>query len=110
MDVAVKPKVTPTGATLGAVVTDVDLASLSDMAWRTVEAAFHEHALLIFPGQHLTDEAQTAFGERFGRIEELVAGYKTVPITNQKRDGTLMADDEHHMLILKGNEGVNPLV
>jgi alpha-ketoglutarate-dependent taurine dioxygenase len=98
-------RVTPTGATLGAFVTDVDLARLDAAAWRAIEDAFHAHALLIFPGQDLTAEAQTAFARRFGRIEELYPGYASVPISNRKGDGTLMADDEHAMQILIGNEG-----
>jgi alpha-ketoglutarate-dependent taurine dioxygenase len=105
MDAQLKPQITSTGATLGAIVTGVDLARLDDATWSVIEDAFHEYGVLIFPGQHLSGEAQVAFGERFGKIEELVAGYKSVPITNQKRDGTLMADEEHHMQILKGNEG-----
>jgi len=105
MKVLDEPTVAPTGATLGAVVTGVDLAGLDEAGWRQVEDAFHEHALLIFPGQHLSPEAQAAFAERFGRIEELVAGYRSVPITNRKRDGSLMGDDEHGMKIMMGNEG-----
>ncbi|MFI4976663.1 MAG: TauD/TfdA dioxygenase family protein [Caulobacterales bacterium] len=100
-----RPTVAPTGASFGAVVTDVDLAHLDDAAWRDIEAAFNTYALLIFPGQHLSAEAQTAFAERFGRIEELAAGYQAVPISNRKRDGSLLRDDEHHMQILIGNEG-----
>ena len=46
----------PTGATLGAVVTGVDLAGLDDATWARVEAAFEEHAVLVFPGQHLSPE------------------------------------------------------
>ena len=105
MTVQLAPRITQTDATLGAVITDVDLTQLDDATWRTIEDAFHRYGVLIFPAQHLSAEAQAAFGERFGRIEELVAGYKSVPITNQMRDGTLMDDTEHHMQILKGNEG-----
>ncbi|HZZ37477.1 MAG TPA: TauD/TfdA family dioxygenase [Caulobacteraceae bacterium] len=105
MDVRVRPRITPTNATLGAVVTDVDLSALDAPAWRTVEDAFHEFGVLIFPGQNLSPDAQVAFGERFGRIEELVAGYKAVPITNKKRDGSLLRDDEDGMQIQMGNEG-----
>ena len=47
-------KVVPLEATLGAVVTGVTLASLDEQRWREIEAAFHEHAVLVFPGQHLS--------------------------------------------------------
>jgi len=98
-------KVTPTDATLGAIITGVDLASLNERAWRAVEEAFHERAVLIFPAQHLNAEAQVAFGARFGRVEQLVPGMKIVPISNQRKDGSLLADSEHQMQVLIGNEG-----
>ena len=98
-------QVTPTEATLGAVVTGIDLASLDESAWRGLEDAFHEHAVLIFPAQHLSAEAQIAFGARFGQVEQLVPGMEIVPISNQRGDGSLMADSEHQMQVLIGNEG-----
>ena len=98
-------KVTPTDATLGAVITGLDLASLDGPTWRAVENAFHEHAVLIFPAQHLSAEAQVAFGARFGRVEQLVPGMEIVPISNQRKDGSLLKDSEHQMQVLIGNEG-----
>ena len=97
--------ITPTEATLGAVVTGIDLAALDEPSWRGVEDAFHEHAVLIFPAQHLNAEAQIAFGARFGRVEQLVPGMEIVPISNQRRDGSLLEDSEHQMQVLIGNEG-----
>jgi alpha-ketoglutarate-dependent taurine dioxygenase len=98
-------KIAPVEATLGAVITNVDVAQLADDSWRSIEAAFHEYALLIFPGQNLTPEAQSEFAHRFGPIEQLAPGRDAVPLTNRRRDGTLMADDEHGMQIMVGNEG-----
>ncbi|HEY8119681.1 MAG TPA: TauD/TfdA family dioxygenase [Myxococcota bacterium] len=95
----------PTPATLGAVVTGVKLAALSDAEWRAVESAFHAHALLIFPAQHLDAAEQAAFARRFGEIEHIVPERDTVPISNRRADGTLLADDEPTMQILRGNEG-----
>ena len=92
-------------ATLGAVVSGVRLAALEPTEWREVEAAFHAHAVLIFPGQHLAATEQAAFARRFGEIEHIVPGVDTVPISNRKRDGSLWADDEGPMPILRGNEG-----
>lgn len=100
-----KPIVEPINATLGAVVTDVDLSRLDDNTWKEIESAFHQYALLVFPGQHLSDEAQVAFGSRFGKIERLIADRKIVPISNQRADGTLLKDDEHGMQVMRGNEG-----
>lgn len=95
----------PTGATLGAVVTGARLGALAPDEWREIEAAFARHALLIFPGQHLRGEEQVAFARRFGEIEHIVPSLDTVPISNRRRDGTLLADDEPTMQILRGNEG-----
>jgi alpha-ketoglutarate-dependent taurine dioxygenase len=95
----------PTPATLGAVVTGVKLAALSDGEWRAVEAAFLEHALLIFPGQHLSADEQAVFAKRFGEIEYIAPTRATVPISNKRADGTLLADDDATMQILLGNEG-----
>ena len=100
-----RPTITPTEATLGAIVTDVDLAHLDDDTWRAIENAFHEHAVLIFPGQDLSDDEQTAFAARFGDIEELAPNMPTVPISNQKPDGSVTRPDEHRTQILRGNEG-----
>ena len=97
--------VEPTPATLGAVVTGVDLTALDAAQWSTIRAAFLEHAVLIFPDQHLSAAAQTAFAERFGNIELLVADRKIVPISNRRADGTLLSDHEHGMQIMMGNEG-----
>ena len=93
------------GCTLGAVVTDVRLAELDDATWRDVEAAFHEHAVLVFPGQHLTPDEQRSFALRFGELEVIAGKDGLTPITTQRRDGTLLAPDDPIMGIIRGNEG-----
>ena len=60
---------------------------------------------MIFPYQRLDSAAQIAFAERFGRVEELGAGHKIVPVSNKRADGTLLKDDDNSMKILQGNEG-----
>ena len=62
-------RIEPCDSTLGAVVRDVDLATIDDDAFRRIEAAWHEHAVLLFPGQHLSDADHIAFARRFGRLE-----------------------------------------
>jgi len=97
----------PIPATLGAVVSDVDLADLDDRTWAEVHAAFLRYAVLVFPGQHLSEEAQGRFARRFGEVEKLhprQAG-STLIFSNQKADGTLARPDEQQYQILKGNEG-----
>ncbi|MBX9606916.1 MAG: TauD/TfdA family dioxygenase [Gammaproteobacteria bacterium] len=95
----------PTQATLGAVVTGVRIAALADGEWRAIEDAFHQHGLLIFPGQHPSHEEQLAFARRFGDIEVLAEGMTTVPIANLDPQGKLLAQDSQRMQLLKGNEG-----
>ncbi|MFI5491522.1 TauD/TfdA dioxygenase family protein [Actinoplanes sp. NPDC051859] len=51
-------------------VTGVDLTSpLSDDVFAAIHAAFDRHAVLVFPGQPLTNEQQLAFSKRFGPLE-----------------------------------------
>ncbi len=94
---------TPLETTLGAVVRGVRLAALSDAEMTAIETAFLEHAVLVFPDQHLTEDEQRAFGARIGPIEE-VTRTTTTAITNQRRDGSLMPAHDPIMHILKGNE------
>ncbi len=98
-------KLEPTGATFGAIVTGASLAELSDASWKEIEAAFHEYALLIFPGQHLSSTEQVEFGRRFGEIEHLFGDAGITPISNQRMDGSLLEDGEPGMEIMRGNEG-----
>jgi len=90
----------PTGATLGAVVTGVRLATLTDAEWAAIESAFHEYAVLVFPAQHLTDAEQVGFGRRFGELS-----IETMAFTNCTEDGDLLPADDPLMRHLAGNEG-----
>ena len=97
--------VRPTDATLGAVITGVNLAALDAGQWQAIETAFYEYAVLFFPQQHLSAQAQLEFAQRFGDIEVLVEGMKTVPIANKGPDGALLEADSERMKLLRGNEG-----
>ena len=99
-------QVQPTGATLGAIVTGVKLASLGEADWRAVEDAFHAHGVLVFPAQHLSRDEQAAFGRRFGEFDTLVAPIGgTVPISNVLPGGGIRDAADPIMGILRGNEG-----
>lgn len=101
-----EPTITPIDATLGAVITDVDLAAMDEATWRKVEDAFHTYGVLVFPGQNLSEEAQIAFASRFGDLELLrEADDKAVSITNTKDDGTVVVEEELRFKVLHGNEG-----
>ncbi len=97
--------INPVDATLGAIVTGVDLKALDAAEWAAIEKAFHRHAVLIFPRQQLSARAQADFARRFGEIEILVENLETIPISNRNADGSLKDDGEFHMQLLRGNEG-----
>lgn len=88
-------------ATFGAVVRGVDLRALDDPTWHAVHEAWLEYALLIFPGQFLTQEEQNAFARRFGDLE-----FEATPISNIGKDGSVRADPSDDLVkSLRGNEG-----
>jgi len=99
--------VTPVDATLGAIVTGIDLAHLDDQTWSQIYQSFLEYGVLVFPDQHLDEAAQAAFAHRFGPTEQLSPRQKgaSIPISNQKPDGSLANPDEYQYQILRGNEG-----
>ncbi len=89
----------PLDATFGAVITGVRLAALDDETLSAIHTAWLEHALLVFPGQHLTRDEQVAFAKRLGPLEFAIA-----PISNVKADGSLRsAEDDDVVKVLKGN-------
>jgi len=99
--------VSPTDATLGAIVTDVNLADLTDPDWQAIYQAFLKYGVLIFPDQHLSEAEQGAFAVRFGATEKLFPkqSQPTITFTNQKADGSLATSEDQQYRILKGNEG-----
>lgn len=63
--------VTPLNAPLGASVTGVDLSQpLTDEFRAAITKAWHDHIILLFPGQTLTGPQQLAFAGLFGPIKE----------------------------------------
>ena len=94
-------------ATLGAIVTGLDLRNASDSDWNAIKEAFLDAAVLIFPDQHLTPDEQVDFATHFGELERLTRNPEllAVPISNQKQDGTLLGAEDEHTQILRGNEG-----
>ena len=66
--------ITPSGQTLGARITDIDLANpLPDSEFRSILRALGEHGVLCFPRQTLDNDQLAAFGRRFGELEINVA-------------------------------------
>lgn len=97
--------VTPVDATLGAEITDVDLADLDSTSVKEILDAFLAHGVLIFPQQHVSEEAQINFSLHFGKLEGFTPDYRAVRIANTKADGSIAQEHEHQSKILRGNEG-----
>ena len=100
-------RVEPLDSTLGAQVTGLDLRFLTEPEWRTVEAAFNEYAVLVFPGQHLTADEQRRFAERFGPMSTptMTGSSSNLPrsghdhgafnVANLSETGDLLDDADH---------------
>lgn len=115
--------VTPVDATLGAAVRGVALSG--DLDKRTLDEiveAWHAHAVLVFPGQHLDDARQAAFSRRLGPLENVaifragdedaINGHRAASapprqafacLTNETKDGGVVAKDSKRDLLLRGN-------
>ena len=81
-------------ATLGAIVTGVDLRSLAPDQVRRIVALWHERAVVLFPGQHLNDDEQVAFSRHFGRFERglrQASDSKFAVLSNVSADGSVVA-------------------
>lgn len=91
----------PLPKTFGAIVTGLRLSELDDNSFAALYQAWLQYALLIIPGQKLTDNEQISFARRFG---ELVEGLEAAEISNVLPDGRLRdAPDDDMMKIIRGN-------
>lgn len=91
--------------TLGAVICELNLSTLTSAEWDEIYQQFLEHAVLIFPEQYLSKKEQEGFAARFGEIEHLTEGAKTTAITNKTPKGVFYDADSEWTKLLKGNEG-----
>ena len=95
--------------TLGARIDGLGLGQPIDNAlFVEILAQFRRHALLLFPGQDLTDEQQIVFSERFGPLEITKtgsdgAGTRQVRLTNIGPDGAVLPSDHRQNLIGRAN-------
>ncbi len=89
-------------ATFGAVVRDIRLTDLDEPTFAALYDAWLEYALLVFPDQHLSQDEQVAFANRFGPPE-----FPLAPISNVMPDGSLRIEEENDVVtrLLKGNQG-----
>ena len=69
------PTITPTGGTLGARVTDIDLSRpMSAADFATILRALGQYGVLCFPDQLLEPAALRDFSQRFGSIQTSLTG------------------------------------
>ena len=89
-------------ASFGATVTGADVRTLDGASFADLYAAWLEHGLLVFPGQHLDRDEQNAFARRFGELE-----FEAAPLSNVRKDGGLRPTDgtDDMMQVLVGNMG-----
>ena len=82
------------GKVFGATVTGVDLRNLSDGEFAEVRSGFLEHGFLLFPGQHLDEQASSDFGRRWGEQDgsrrDHVAGDRLGEKLGGRRAGQLI--------------------
>ena len=107
--------ITPLLPHLGARVDGVDLAGpVDEPTFARIFDAFQEHSVLVFHDQHLTDEQQMRFSERFGPLERtLVATGREdrlhpnlVDLSNvdPDHDDRLMDWSDRRMMYQSGNQ------
>ncbi|MFT5440205.1 MAG: taurine dioxygenase [Alphaproteobacteria bacterium] len=92
---------------LGAEVTGIDVASVSDDDFDAIHAAWLEHEVLVLRDQELTPEQHIAFSKRFGDLEvhisvdHLLEGYPEIMMVSNKQEngrfiGAVSAGDYWH--------------
>ena len=91
-------KVEKLDRSFGARVSDITLKEITKIEMQQLYELWLEHALLIFPAQHLTNEEQVIFAKRFGNLE-----FDLSPISNVRTDGTVR--DPHDDDIVKSLRG-----
>jgi len=95
---------------IGGEATGVDLRrTLTPAEVAAIDAGMDRHAVLVFPGQAITDEQQVTFSLNFGAIEKAVGGDLTkleekrlsldfADVSNLDRENKVKARDDRHRL------------
>jgi taurine dioxygenase len=96
----------PLAPTVGAEIIGIDLSKpMSDDMFAQVLDAWHQHLVILFRGQHITEDQQVAFAERFGPISRSTRGHflsknpAIMIISNIREDGRqigALPDGEMH--------------
>jgi len=105
----------PLQPAIGGEVTGIDISKpLTPQEVADIEAGMDRYAVLVFPGQNLTDAQQMAFTINFGPIEAARGGNVTKPpdkrlatgmndVSNLGKDGKPLARDSRQRLFNIGN-------
>jgi alpha-ketoglutarate-dependent 2,4-dichlorophenoxyacetate dioxygenase len=107
--------VTPLHPHIGAEIGGVDLTrAVPPDDFAETEAAFRRHAVLVFPGQPITDEQQMAFSRLFGPLEtspeyagsqkSRLARREIADVSNLDPEGRVMSADDKRLLFNRGNQ------
>ncbi len=113
MPISIRP-INPRRDDFVAEVTGIDIATgVSSAAAAEIETAMDRYAVLILPGQDITDDQQYAFSRNFGpmetatgdflRIEERRLSMDINDISNLDKNGEVMARDDRRRLFGLGN-------
>ena len=100
-------RIEPSGATLGAMVHDVDLAAIDDATFAAIESTWHQYGVVVFPSQGLSDIDHIAFTRRFGRLERglrRTSGAGIGRLSNVDRDGGVVAAENIQARFQRGNQ------
>ncbi|MEO1190946.1 MAG: TauD/TfdA family dioxygenase [Pseudomonadota bacterium] len=91
----------------GVEVVGADLRAFDDPGrFPALRAAFETHSLLLFRGQHLSDQEQLALGRRFGPLEDRIKRPepKIAPVTNLRDDGRPAPAEDSKTLSQQANQ------
>ncbi len=94
--------IVPLEASFGATVTGIDLRNVQGDTFEALYQIWLDYALLVFPGQFLTNEEQIHVAKKFGELE-----FELAALSNVLSDGSVRPDDDSDDVIkvLKGNMG-----
>jgi len=104
-------EIIPIGPGFGAEIRGVTIQDVSndDSVYKDVRAAFEEHSVLVFRGQHIDNDSQLAFSRQFGepevtKVGSLGTGTHFITLTTIGPDGKIVPPDHRYALRNKANQ------
>ena len=99
--------ITRKGRTFFAEVTGIDLSRpMDDTTFTRINEGLLDNGVLVFPGQHLSDQAQVEFSARFGPLEDdlLDPSQHVAFMTNVNEDGSFRDPESRGQQFLRANQ------